>query len=236
MPIDHELLEKLIKAVGYPGVFAIVFAESGLLIGMLLPGDSLLFTAGLLASQGLFDITLLVLGCVVAAIAGDSVGYAFGRRVGRRLFERPDSRWFKQKHLRATEAFYEKHGGKTIILARFLPIVRTLAPVVAGVCNMQYRRFALFNVVGGVLWGAGVTLAGYVLGATIPDIDRYLLPIIAVIILASVLPSLAHVAADRRAEARARRLRRGHAPGSRPAVGAVEEASGTEVASEAHRG
>ena len=197
-------LEKLIKAVGYPGLFAIVFAESGLLIGIMLPGDSLLFTAGFLASQGLFNVWVLVALCVAAAIGGDAAGYWFGRRVGRRLYERPDSRFFKQKHLRAAEAFYDKNGGKAIVLARFLPIVRTLAPIVAGTCAMPYRRFAAFNVVGGVAWGAGVTLGGYLLGETIPDPDRYLLPVIALIILVSALPTLLHLGNSYRHERKTR--------------------------------
>lgn len=190
--MPHVDLVELLKAVGYVGLFAIVFAESGLLIGFFLPGDSLLFTAGFLASTGFFHVGVLVPLTVVAAITGDAVGYAFGHRVGRKLYERPDSRWFKQHHLRAAEQFYAKHGGKTIVIARFLPIVRTFAPIVAGASNMRYRRFVLFNVLGGLLWGAGVTLSGYLLGSAIPSIDRYLLPVIAVIIIVSVLPSLWH--------------------------------------------
>ncbi len=201
-------LTELLKTFGYLGLFFMVFAESGLLIGIFLPGDSLLFTAGFLASEGFFNLPLLIVVSVIAAITGDAVGYTFGRRVGRRLFERPDSRLFKQKHLRAAEAFYEKHGGKTIVLARFMPIVRTLAPVVAGVSDMQYRRFATFNAVGGILWGTGVTTAGYALGSAIPSVDRYLLPIIAVIVVVSLLPSLIHLAAAHREEILARLRRR----------------------------
>ncbi|MHB1131243.1 MAG: DedA family protein [Chloroflexota bacterium] len=189
----HWDIVELIRAVGYVGVFFIVFAESGLLFGVFLPGDSLLFTAGFLASQGHLSLPVLVVGCVIAAITGDAVGYAFGRRVGRRLYERDDSRWFKRKHLLAAEAFYERHGGKAIVIARFLPIVRTFAPVVAGTANMRYRRFALFNIIGALLWGLGLPVAGYLLGNAIPDVDRYLLPILAAIIFLSVLPSLLHV-------------------------------------------
>lgn len=191
---------EVIKTVGYAGLFAIVFAESGLLIGFFLPGDSLLFSAGILASQGVFHPAVLALVCVVAAITGDAVGYAFGRRVGRRLYERPDSRWFKRKHLEAAEAFYAKHGGKTIVLARFLPFVRTFAPIVAGASLMPYPRFAMFNVVGGMIWGGGVTLAGYWLGSRFEHIDRYLIPIILLIILISAAPTLMHVAANHRQE------------------------------------
>jgi membrane-associated protein len=194
----HLDLVWLVKTVGYVGLFAIIFAESGLLIGVLFPGDSLLFAAGFLASQGYLQLPLLIIVCVTAAITGDSVGYAFGHRVGRRLFERPDSRWFKRKHLLATEAFYEKHGGKTIIIARFLPIVRTFAPIVAGVGAMRYRRFLMFNVVGGLLWGAGVPIAGYQLGQWIPDVDRYLLPIILDIIILSTLPTFIHLIREHR--------------------------------------
>jgi membrane-associated protein len=203
-----------IRSLGYAGVGAIVFAESGLLVGIMLPGDSLLFTAGFLASQGVFSLPVLALVCVAAAIAGDGVGYSFGRRVGRRLFERPDSRFFKRRHLLAAEAFYERHGGKTIVLARFLPVVRTLAPIVAGVANMHYPRFALFNAAGGLLWGAGVTTAGYLLGSTIPDPDRYLIPVVLVIIVISALPSALHVLHANRHELAAR-LRPGRTRGGR---------------------
>lgn len=189
----HWDVVELIRAVGYAGIFAIIFAESGLLFGVFLPGDSLLFTAGFLASQGLLSLPVLVLGCVAAAISGDAVGFAFGRRVGRRLYERGDSRWFKRKHLLAAEAFYERHGGKAIVIARFLPVVRTFAPVVAGAANMRYPRFALFNVAGGLLWGLGLPVAGYALGSAIPDVDRYLLPIVGAIVVLSALPSVLHV-------------------------------------------
>ncbi|TAK27054.1 MAG: DedA family protein [Chloroflexota bacterium] len=190
----HWDLADLIRAVGYLGLFAIVFAESGLFFGFFLPGDSLLFTAGFLASQGMLNLGLLIALFVVAAITGDAVGYTFGRRVGRRFFERKDSRWFKDKHLQAAEAFYEKHGGKTVVIARFIPVVRTFAPIVAGMANMRYRRFAVYNIAGGALWGGGVTLAGYLLGSVVPDVDRYLLPIILAIIVISALPTGVHLA------------------------------------------
>ncbi|HEX2621812.1 MAG TPA: VTT domain-containing protein [Phototrophicaceae bacterium] len=189
-------MEQLIQSVGYLGIFAIVFAESGLFIGFFLPGDSLLFTAGFLASQGLLSLPVLMVLCSVAAITGDSVGYTFGRRVGRPLFDREDSMFFKKKHLIKAEEFYEKHGSKTIILARFMPIVRTFAPIVAGIAQMEYRRFVTFNIVGGLLWACGVTGAGYVLGERIPDVDKYLLPIIAVILIVSVLPTAIHLWRD----------------------------------------
>lgn len=202
-------LAEVLKTVGYIGLFLIVFAESGLLVGIMLPGDSLLFTAGFLASEGYFHITVLVLICVLAAICGDAAGYWFGRRVGRRLYERPDSRIFKRRHLEAAEAFYARHGGKTIILARFTPIVRTMAPIVAGASAMPYRRFATFNIVGGVLWGAGVTLGGFLLGSTIPDPDKYLLPVVALIIVLSAAPTLIHLAVSHRHEIRGYVRRRG---------------------------
>lgn len=191
-------LTSVITTAGYFGIFAVIFAESGLLIGFFLPGDSLLFTAGFLAYQGTFSLPALCLICGVAAIAGDSVGYMFGRRVGRRLFMRADSTFFRKKHLDAAEAFYEKHGSKTIVLARFMPIVRTFAPIVAGISNMHYPRFVTFNIVGGLLWGCGVTIAGYLLGNLIPrdDIDKYLLPIIIAIVVISLLPSLLHIWRD----------------------------------------
>jgi membrane-associated protein len=189
----------LIAAFGpfaYLGLFAVIFAETGLFVGFFLPGDSLLFVAGVLASlgeQGL-QLPLVVVVCVVASIAGNLVGFAFGRRVGRPLFERPDSRLFRRRHLLAAEGFYERHGGKTIVLARFLPFVRTFAPIVAGVGNMSYRRFVAYTVLGGVLWGTGLPVAGYLFGRALGDnIDRFLLPVIALIIALSILPTAMEV-------------------------------------------
>jgi membrane-associated protein len=178
----------LIVTFGTIGLFAIVFAESGLFFGFFLPGDSLLFTAGLFASQGTLSLPLILVGCFVAAVAGDQVGYLFGKRVGPALFRRPDSRFFRQEYVERAQRFFEKYGAKTIVLARFVPIVRTFAPILAGVGKMPYRTFISFNVVGGLLWAVGVTLLGYALGEMIPDIDRYLLPIIALIILISFIP------------------------------------------------
>ncbi len=191
--------ESLIETFGTLGIFAIVFAESGLLIGFFLPGDSLLFTAGLLASRGFSNIILLMVGCAVSAIVGDQVGYVIGRRAGPALFRRPDSRFFHQKNVERARKYFEEHGSKTIILARFVPVVRTFAPMVAGVAEMDYRRFVTFNVVGGLLWGAGVTLAGYLLGSTIHDIDRWLLPIIGLILAISFVPVIREVLKARRA-------------------------------------
>jgi len=180
----------LIQTLGLVGVFAIVFAESGLFFGFFLPGDSLLFTAGLLASQGHFNVVLLWLGCMLCAILGDSVGYAFGKKAGPRVFFREDSFFFHKKHIERTRAFYEKYGKKTIVLARFVPIVRTFAPILAGVGQMEYRTFLSYNIIGGVLWSTLLIFLGYGLGSAIPSIDRYLLPMVLAIIVISFLPLL----------------------------------------------
>jgi len=181
------------------GLFLIIFAETGLLIGFFLPGDSLLFTAGILASQGNLNIAVIAIGCFLAAVIGDQVGYTIGRRAGPALFRKPDSRIFKQKYVDRTKEFFEKHGPKTILLARFVPIVRTFAPVLAGVGEMSRRTFTTYNVVGGFVWGVGVTVAGYILGEAIgEDIDKYLLPIIAVIIVLSILPPVIEALRERR--------------------------------------
>jgi membrane-associated protein len=191
MPHDLDL-GTILRTVGYIGIFAIVFTESGLLVGFFLPGDSLLFTAGLLASQGVFDVGILAIGCFIAAAAGDSVGYGIGHRFGRRLFTKDDSLFFHKDHLVRANAFYAKHGGKTIILARFMPFIRTFAPVVAGIGDMRYTSFLAFNLIGAFLWAIGMTVAGYFLGSLIPDIDKYVLPIIGVIVLVSVAPGVYH--------------------------------------------
>ena len=190
--------ESLLEAFGTLGLFAIVFAESGLLVGFFLPGDSLLFTAGLLASRGTLNLPLIMVGCAVAAIAGDQVGYLIGRRAGPAVFKRPESRFFHQKNVERARAYFDKNGPRTIILARFVPVVRTFAPVVAGVGQMDYRKFVTYNIVGGVLWGSGVTAAGYALGEAIPDIDKWLLPIIGVIVMVSFVPVALEVLRMRR--------------------------------------
>ncbi len=187
-----SLLE-LLPIIGYAGIAGIVFAESGLLIGFFLPGDSLLFTAGFLASQGIFNIWWLCILSFIAAVTGDSVGYWFGHRVGRKIFQREESLIFHRKNLERAEQFYQKHGGKAIILARFMPVIRTFAPILAGVGNMTYSKFVTYNVVGGAAWGIGVPLGGYFLGSLIPDVDRYLIPIVIAIILLSLSPTLIHV-------------------------------------------
>ena len=205
-------LEGLILAIGLLGLFAIIFAESGLFFGFFLPGDSLLITAGVLASAHpeQLPILLVITVCFVAAVTGDAVGYAFGYRIGRRLYERPESRFFKKSHLLAAEQFYERHGGKTIVIARFLPFVRTFAPIVAGTARMSYRRFALFNFTGAILWAIGLPLAGYALGEAFGEqLDRYLLIILVVVVALSVLPTAIHIFRNNREEIMARVRSRG---------------------------
>jgi membrane-associated protein len=197
----HFDLRALIQAFGYPLVWSIVFAESGLLVGFLLPGDSLLFVAGFLCSvpkTGL-DIRVMAFGCFVFAVLGDSVGYYTGKRFGRKLFDKADSKFFKKKHLIAAEEFFDRQGKVAIIMARFMPFVRTFAPIVAGIAAMRYKTFMQYNVVGGLLWGIGLTLLGYFLGRTIPEdqIDKYLIPITIVIMFISLTPSVFHILKER---------------------------------------
>jgi membrane-associated protein len=182
-------VRSLIQAAGYVGVCAIIFAESGVLLGFFLPGDSLLFTAGFLCGQGLLNIALLAPLCFVAAAAGDSVGYGFGRRYGKRLFARPASRRFRPEHQARAEQFFAEQGGRAVVLARFLPWIRTFTPVAAGVGAMPYGRFLVMNLVGAALWGIGLPVAGYLLGSSVPNADRYVLPAVLVIIFVSALAS-----------------------------------------------
>ena len=187
--------DKLIEAFGTIGLFLIIFAESGLFFGFFLPGDSLLFTAGVLCAKAdspLWPLPIVLVGVAVAAVAGDQVGYVFGRRVGPSLFRRPDSRLFKQAHVEKAQKYFEEHGPKTIFLARFVPIVRTFAPIVAGVGRMDYRVFVTYNVVGGVTWAIGITSLGYLLGEAV-DIDKYLLPVVGLIIVVSLIPVLLEI-------------------------------------------
>jgi membrane-associated protein len=181
---------ELIRLGGLIGLFVIVFAETGLLVGFFLPGDSLLVTAGLFAAKGDFNIVWLNLVVMIAAVAGDATGYWIGARAGQALYSRPNSLLFRREHLIKTHAFYERHGGKTIVIARFMPIVRTFAPVVAGAAGMTYRRFALFNVAGGIGWVASMTLTGYFLGRAIPDLERNIHLVVAVVIFLSLLPGI----------------------------------------------
>jgi membrane-associated protein len=182
--------EWLISTFGLLGILAIVFAESGLLIGFFLPGDSLLFTAGLLTADGeyiTYPLWLVCLLITIAAIAGDQVGYAFGKKVGPALFRRPNSRLFKQENLLKAHEFFEKYGARSIVLARFVPIVRTFTPIVAGVSGMRYRTFVVYNVIGGVLWGTGVTVLGFFLGQ-IPFVKEHIELILIAIVFISVIP------------------------------------------------
>ena len=188
----------LISSGGLIGVTAIIFAETGLLVGFFFPGDSLLFTAGFLASQQYLDIRLLVPLLIVGSIAGNMVGYAFGKRVGPRIFSREDSLLFHKQHLEKAQTFFAQHGGRAIFFARFFPIIRTFTPILAGVGGMNYKTFQFYNIVGGVVWVTGLTMLGYILGNAIPDIDKYLLPIIGGIVFISLLPGLVHLVLERR--------------------------------------
>lgn len=190
-------IESLVRSGGILIVALIVFAESGLLVGFFLPGDTLLFGAGLLASQGELPIVPLILATIVAAIIGDNVGYSIGRRAGPRMFKKKDGIIFRSEYIERAEAFYEKHGGKTIILARFTPIVRTFAPVVAGIGKMSRQRFMLYNVVGGVVWGAGMTLLGYTLGSKIPGLDHYIEYVLIGVVVLSLGLSVIHILKDK---------------------------------------
>jgi membrane-associated protein len=181
---------ELIRIGGMAGLVLIVFAETGLMVGFFLPGDSLLVTAGLFAARGDLDIVWLNLALIAAAVAGDATGYWIGHRAGRTLYSRPNSFFFRREHLIRTHAFYEKHGGKTIVIARFVPIVRTFAPVVAGAASMTYRQFAIYNLMGGIGWVASMTLTGYFLARVIPDVDKHLHLVVAVVIFLSLLPGI----------------------------------------------
>jgi len=209
--MPHFDLLEIIKTVGYIGLFIIVFAESGLFLGFFLPGDSLLFTAGYLASQHvdgkpIFELPILILVLLVAAIAGVSVGYWTGEKFGPRLFTDEQSFWRNPKRLESAHAFYEKHGGKALVLARFIPAVRTFVPIAAGMAKMSYRKFLVWNIIGGFGWVLLMTLGGYYLtelirsafGIAESDIDKILLPIIAVIIVLSVLPAVWHMYSENR--------------------------------------
>jgi membrane-associated protein len=191
-------LDQLIQWGGYLLLVGIVFTETGLLVGLFLPGDSLLITAGLLAGMGLLNIWWLNGLVIAAAILGDSTGYAIGTRLGPRIFTRPKSMLFNPKHVQRTQRFYEKYGAKTIVIARFVPIIRTFAPVLAGVGSMRYRRFLTYNVVGGIGWVVSMTLAGYLLGQTVPNISKHIHELVIVIIVLSVIPIAVEFYRERR--------------------------------------
>ena len=198
LAIDHYGLESLIHLVGVAGIAGIVFAESGLLIGFFLPGDSLLFTAGFLVQQGFLNINihLFALLLFAAAVLGDNVGYAFGKRVGRRIFQRKDSLLFHKDNLKRAEDFYEQNGAKTIVIARFIPVVRTFAPIVAGMSHMNYRTFFLYNLIGGFTWAAGLTYLGYFAGRLITNYGINIEYVIFGIIFLSILPPAIHILRD----------------------------------------
>ena len=197
MVFELNVIE-LIQTAGYLGIFLIVFAESGILIGFFLPGDSLLFAAGILAAQGFLNIYYLLPILCAGAILGDSAGYWTGKKFGKRLFQRPNSRFFKKERLAQAQEFYGKHGGKTIVIARFMPFIRTFAPIAAGIADMRYRTFAFFNIIGGVIWAVVLTLIGYFLGSLITNIELYIIPIAGVIILVSFLPAVIHLLVDKK--------------------------------------
>jgi membrane-associated protein len=178
----------LIRTVGPYGLMAVVFSETGLLVGFFLPGDSLLITAGLFAARGDLDIRFLVPSLILSAVVGNATGYAIGKHTGKALYSRPNSLLFRRQHLQMTREYYERHGGKTIILAQFIPILRTFAPVVAGVAGMGYPRFASYNVVGAILWVGSMTLAGYALGNMVPNIEQRIHYVVAAVIAVSLLP------------------------------------------------
>jgi len=180
----------LIQTIGLIGIFLFIFAESGLFFGFFLPGDSLLFTAGVLASAGYFNVAFLFLGCFVMAVLGDSVGYYFGKKIGPRIFSKPDSFFWNKRNIEKTEIFFKKHGNKTITLARFVPIVRTFAPIMAGVGKMEYKVFLFWNILGGLFWSGIMIFAGYFLGNSVKNIDKFVLPIVIFIIIISLIPIL----------------------------------------------
>ena len=185
-------VQTLVQAAGYVGLIAIIFIETGFFFGFFLPGDSLLVTAGLLIATGVVDINVYLLGAMlnVAAIAGDAVNYWFGRITGPRIFVRDESFFFKRKHVERAHEFYVKHGAKTIVLARFMPIIRTFAPLVAGVARMDYRVFTLYNIIGGTAWIWSMLFTGYFLGRYVPGIDKYIELVIIVVIFLSILPGI----------------------------------------------
>ncbi len=182
-------LKHLVEGMGYLGLFFVIYAESGLFFGFFFPGDSLLVTAGLLATQGYFQIFILIPLLIIAAITGDSTAYWFGKKVGPRIFNKEKSLFFSKKYLDSAAEFYKKYGVKTIILARFLPGVRTFAPIVAGVGEMEYFKFLRYNIVGGILWPTFMLSLGYFLGKKIPNVDHYIIPIIVVVVIVSFMPT-----------------------------------------------
>ncbi|HZR11981.1 MAG TPA: VTT domain-containing protein [Acidimicrobiia bacterium] len=190
----------LIETFGTIGLILVIYAESGILLGLVFPGDSLLFTAGLLASQNKYGLNIFFIagGAFAGAVLGAQTGYWLGKRFGPSLFHRPDSRIFKQEYVDKSKDYFDRYGGKTVVIGRFVPFVRTLVPMLAGIGEMDLGAFTIFNVIGAALWAAGVSVAGYFLGKSIPNVDHYLLPIIGVIILISVIPPVLEIRRQRK--------------------------------------
>lgn len=201
--IRYYLNPETIAAAGYVVILFVVFAETGLAAGFFLPGDSLLFVAGLFAADGKLSLFALLIGVFVAAVVGDAVGYFTGSKMGPRLFKRPKSLLFRPSHLQKAQAFYDKYGGKTIIIARFVPIVRTFAPIVAGAAQMPYRQFVIFNVIGGFLWVFTMILGGYFLGRAFPALRDHIEIVVIVIVALSLMPPVFEYLKSRREKARA---------------------------------
>lgn len=204
----HELLrhlynvESIIQWGGLAMICAIIFAETGLMIGFFLPGDSLLVTAGIFAAAGHLDLYSMMILVSLCAIGGDQLGYFIGQKTGPALFTKEDSLLFKRSHILRAQAFYEKYGAKTIVIARFVPVVRTFAPVVAGVGQMNYRRFVTYNVAGGILWVVSMVLTGYLVGAAVPNINEHIHSVIAVVIFLSILPAIIEILRARRSKSK----------------------------------
>ena len=197
-------LPTLLHTVSYAGIFAILFAESGLLIGLFLPGDSLLITAGLLCAQGSLSVWGVIIAAVLGAVLGDTAGFWIGRRLGPAVFRRPESRFFKPAYVERARSYFERYGVTTLVIARFVPVVRTFVPTMAGVGAMHYPRFLLYNIIGGVLWGVGIPLAGFYLGRLIPNLDRYILLVVGAVLVLSLIPLGLELRKQRRAGAEAR--------------------------------
>lgn len=183
-----DKLLPLLEAIGYFGFFGMVFAESGVFFGVIFPGDTLLFASGILVAKGYFSLSVIIIGAVLSAILGDAVGYYTGKKLGPRIFVKDESIFFKKSHIVRAQDFFSKHGKKTIVLARFVPVVRTFAPILAGVGGMRYRDFAVFNAIGAVVWCATLILLGYFLGTQVKNIDAYILPIVGGILVISLIP------------------------------------------------
>ncbi|MBI4852001.1 MAG: VTT domain-containing protein [Acidobacteria bacterium] len=199
----HRLrdVEYLVRTGGLLALIAIIFSETGLLVGFFLPGDSLLVTTGIFVAQGILDVNiwLVLVTLSIAAVVGDATGYAIGKKAGQTLYSRPDSLFFKRAHLMKAKAFYDKYGGKTIILARFVPIIRTFAPTVAGAAEMSYRKFATYNIVGGISWVFSMTLLGYFLGKAFPEITKRIETVIIIVVIISILPAVIEYLRERAA-------------------------------------